>query len=374
MRSKLILLTLLFFSLWSKAVLACGNFYGHTLDGEIRYTHDIYLSATMLSFDTDWLRSQKQAYKEKIKEAPHNFQYKSDLSLILMQLGMIDSTLSILRPLIKLYPTEYNVVANLGTAFELKGKLDSALILIRKGYELNPDSHRGSEWIHIKILEAKIKAKNRNPIWMQRNPIITMEELEQRLGEGKRKAEQVNLDFNYQIRTRVPFTPAPNEVLSNLLETLGDFNKKHGTYEQAILAYAYSMRFSKNPTYNFKIRDKIKDLNRQLKENMGVHSLSLEFHSMLIQSEVDPMLLVYGLDDYAEHLDSIYRRNQSFDSLKIAKMQLDSIDKAVEEKSRLAEEKIRSQKNHSYLYLLSGIALGLLVGILVRQLAKRKAQ
>ncbi|WP_421753126.1 tetratricopeptide repeat protein [Croceimicrobium sp.] len=374
MRFKLILLILLFINLWSKPALACGNFYGHNLQGEIVFSPDIYLSATMLSFDKDWLWSQKKELEEKIKRKPQNFQFKSDLSLVLMQLGMTDSALSILRPLIKLYPTEYNVVANLGTAFELKGKLDSALILIRKGYELNPLSHRGSEWIHIKILEAKIKAKRSNPTWMQRNAIITMEELEQRLGEGELKAEQVNLDFNYQIRTRVPFTPAPNAVLSNLFETLGDFNEKYGTYEQALLAYAYSMKFSSNPNYNENIRRKIKNLNRQLHENKGEHDLSPEFHSMLIRSEVDPMLLVLGLDDYADHLDSIYLRNQSFDSLKIAKMQLDSIAKAVEEKDRLADEKIRNQENHSYLYLLGGLALGLLVGILVRQLAKRKAQ
>ncbi|QNR23735.1 tetratricopeptide repeat protein [Croceimicrobium hydrocarbonivorans] len=373
MRSKLILLSVLFFSLWSKPVLACGNFYGHTLDGEIRYTHDIYLSATMLSFDTDRLWVHKRELEEKIKEAPQNFKYKSDLSLVLMKLGMTDSALSILRPLIKLYPTEYNVVANLGTAFELKGKLDSALILIRKGYELNPDSHRGSEWIHIKILEAKIKAKNRNPIWMQKNPIITMEELEQRLGEGVRKAEQVNLDFNYQIRTRVPFTPAPNEVLNNLLETLGDFNKKHGTYEQAILAYAYSMRFSKNPTYNSKIRGKIKDLNLLMKENIRDHGLNPEFHSMLIRSEVDPMLLVHGLDDYAEHLDSIYRRNQSFDSLKLAKLQLDSVSKALEEKEKAMEEKTQKQTKQSYLYLLAGLAIGLSLGIIIKLLSKKRS-
>jgi hypothetical protein len=51
------------------------------------------------------------------------------------------------------------VAANLGTALELLGNKEEALHWIREGIRRNPQSHEGTEWLHAKILEAKIAAQ-----------------------------------------------------------------------------------------------------------------------------------------------------------------------------------------------------------------------
>ena len=55
-------------------------------------------------------------------------------------------------------PGLYATASNLGTTYELLGQNDLALHWITKAIKINPNSHNGSEWIHVKILEAKIKA------------------------------------------------------------------------------------------------------------------------------------------------------------------------------------------------------------------------
>lgn len=96
---------------------------------------------------------------------------KSDYAAQLLRLDEINTALPILEQLYAEYPQEYNIVANLGTAYELAGQDSKALYLLHKGVFINPNSHRGSEWIHLKILEAKIGLKA-NPLWLQQNPIL----------------------------------------------------------------------------------------------------------------------------------------------------------------------------------------------------------
>jgi tetratricopeptide (TPR) repeat protein len=43
----------------------------------------------------------------------------------------------------KKYPDRYQTATNLGTAYELVGQIDDALVWIEKGIKLNPSSHEG---------------------------------------------------------------------------------------------------------------------------------------------------------------------------------------------------------------------------------------
>jgi len=52
---------------------------------------------------------------------------------------------------------------DLGTAYELAGKNEPALRWIREGLRRNPNSHKGTEWLHVKILEAKIEQEKQRP-------------------------------------------------------------------------------------------------------------------------------------------------------------------------------------------------------------------
>ena len=202
---------------------SCGNEYGYTLDGRIVHTQYFYLSSKMKSHDRIKTKERLEHLRRKVATYPNDYKAWSDLAVNLLKVGKADSAVKILRPWVEKMPNEYNLNANLGTAYELTGNLDSALKYISKGYSLNKNSHFDSEWVHIKILEAKIKERAR-PGWIRINRILNVDSLIVRADTLNHRrtgvfpgVTQVNRQIMYQIRTRVPFTPAPNQVITNLL-------------------------------------------------------------------------------------------------------------------------------------------------------------
>lgn len=142
-------------------VEACGNSYYEVtlLDGKTHESeygvHSLIYPLTQ-RFNIAKLNIEKRQAAFALKAYPGDYKHLSDFALVLLKLGETDSALSILRKLYKNHPQEYNILANLGTAYELANKPDSALLILQKALQVNPDSHQGSEWIHLKILEAKI--------------------------------------------------------------------------------------------------------------------------------------------------------------------------------------------------------------------------
>ena len=68
------------------------------------------------------------------------------------------------------YPGHHETAANLGTALELAGHDAPALQWIRIGIRRNADEHYGSEWLHVRILEAKIATTPASPSGFCRGP------------------------------------------------------------------------------------------------------------------------------------------------------------------------------------------------------------
>jgi tetratricopeptide (TPR) repeat protein len=94
--------------------------------------------------------------------ASTNFTDRSDYAVALMYLGRSQEAVGLLNQLEKERPGEYFVAGNLGTAYELSGNNEEALRWIREAIRRNPASHEGTEWLHEKILEAKI-AQQKEP-------------------------------------------------------------------------------------------------------------------------------------------------------------------------------------------------------------------
>lgn len=92
----------------------------------------------------------------------HNGDYKllSDFAWKIAQKGDLTAALTMLTALVKKHPNEYNILANLGTVYELSGKPRSALDYLSRAIKVSPDSHYGSEWIHIHILQVKLGEMN----------------------------------------------------------------------------------------------------------------------------------------------------------------------------------------------------------------------
>ncbi len=360
------------------AGFSCGNEYGVTLDGKRVYTRYLYLTPSMKSFDTPRIEEKLDQLQKELKSDPNNFKLKSDISVNLMKLGRADSALRILNPLLGQYPNEYHLMANLGTAYELTGKLDSALKYIKMGYATNPKSHLSSEWVHVKILEAKIKNK-RGPGWIRAYPIIEPQFLINKVDtQNLRKSlREVNNEVFYQIRTRAPFTPAPNAVLANILISLGDFNKKVGTYENALLSYAYALEFQGSTTIKRRITERIRVLNMEHLNTKASYEFSPMFLRLMNRSKVDPELMLLGLDDYANQLDSIHTANwKNKDSLQLIKGELDSVRLLYEnyQVSTLEKQKVHeaavSKRN---IYLIAALILVLVsIAFAVVVFKKRK--
>ncbi|MEZ4804561.1 MAG: hypothetical protein R2852_03525, partial [Bacteroidia bacterium] len=335
---------------------SCGNEYGYNLDGSKTYTEYFYISERMMQFDTPAIKKRLGDLYDEVKAGKADFKTWSDIAANLMKIGKADSSVKILVPLIKQHSNEYNIIANLGTSYELIGELDSALKYISLGYKLNSKSHLGSEWVHVNIIQGKIKEKQK-PGWMKNNDILNLKTLLYNVDvpNKKSKVAKTNYEIFYQIRTRVKYTPAPDKVLANILTTLGDFNTQVGTYENALLAYAYALEFQESPALDNKIKAKIKTLNKLREANPKIKEIPTEFMRLVKQGKLDPELLLMGLDDFAEkldssHLDKISRQ----DSLTALRKRLDALEekKFAEGQNQKIVEK--ESKTNRYLFLLMG--------------------
>ena len=88
--------------------------------------------------------------------ATKNVDYLSDYAMVLIVNGKYEEAKNSYLNLAKVKPGQYTTALNLGTVYELLGDNKSALTWIQKAIQLNPESNDRSEWLHVRILEAKI--------------------------------------------------------------------------------------------------------------------------------------------------------------------------------------------------------------------------
>lgn len=354
------------FLLSSSLSYSCGNEYGHTLDGDMIFTNFFYLSKKHRDFDTEYIK-KKLATAEAKPNAKTDFKIQSNIALYYMKLGDVKKALQILRPLYEKYPNEYTISANLGTAYELDGQLNKALALIKNGYKINSESHFGSEWIHIKILEAKIKEKS-NPGWLQTHRILTVEELDKKIPR-QRHHHSMDNHLEYQLRTRVPFTPSPNKVMANLLQTLAEYNVEHGTYENAIMAYTYVLEFTSSRAKKREVSKAIIALNESRRES-GVTELNFQFIRLIESGEIDPSLMLYGIDELSDQLQEVDEAAfATRDSLRIMTAKVDSLSNIKPIEKEKSQKK--TEKSGMLLGIVFGI-VGLVLGVVIAIIAMKK--
>ncbi|PCI98670.1 MAG: hypothetical protein COB15_05455 [Flavobacteriales bacterium] len=150
---KIFLTLICFASIGSS--FACINEYRTLLTGEVVYTDPSSGKVWNKEIDSLELRNKSVELLAAYKRSD-SLEYYSDYAAALTYLGEYQNAKKIYEQIERLSPNLYTTASNLGTIYELIGKPDSALIWIKKSIELNPESHNGSEWIHIKILEYKL--------------------------------------------------------------------------------------------------------------------------------------------------------------------------------------------------------------------------
>jgi tetratricopeptide (TPR) repeat protein len=194
---------------------ACLNiYYSIDAEGHLHEATDMhtYFKNFNKNFNKKLICSKLPKLEKKIRE---NGDYKdlSDYAVYLMKLGLFEESKDILVALYYAHPDEYQLAANLGTAYELVGEVDSAMKYINRGMELNDDAHDGSEWVHIKVLETKKKLEN-DSLWLDNNTVLG-------LSDSQVKDTLVLHQIFIQAHERFPFTPGTDPIMASIMTDLG---------------------------------------------------------------------------------------------------------------------------------------------------------
>ena len=200
-----------------------------------------------------------------------NFDYKwlSDFAWIELRIGDRKNAVKLLEALYAKHPTEYNILANLGTAYEITGNNQKALEFLRKAVAVNPASHYGSEWIHIKILEQKVAA---TPDYTKILSLGADNDIKNWLrGKGYKNSlapDSLMIQLAYQLHERISFVAPPDPIVSQLVKDFGDLVAYKEGEKKAQQFYDYAVRYDsalglkleqrKNPPVN-KPNDSIKN-------------------------------------------------------------------------------------------------------------------
>lgn len=166
---------------------------------------------------------------EKGYEKTKDIDYLSDKGYVLIVQGKYDEALKLYLEIEKIKPNRYSTASNIGTLYELMGENQKAYEWIKKSIEINPESHDGSEWLHLKILEAKIQ-KLQNPsgqFFINTNfgtEIIPKTKLEYK------KLEQLRNALYFQLNERVSFIKTKDKIISILLFELGNITNVMSEY------------------------------------------------------------------------------------------------------------------------------------------------
>jgi tetratricopeptide (TPR) repeat protein len=187
-----------------------------------------------------WLRLPPEKQEDPLPELKARelrakegtFRDQSDYAVALLRAGEYKQGRDILQELAIEHGEEYIIAANLGTAYELTGDVPNALKWIRKGHELNPQSHDGTEWLHVKILEAKLQAQG-DKGWFAKNSTLGLDfgtEVKPVLPKTTVRDEQQNLlpldqirkALEYQLHERTQFIESDDPQMSELFLALGN--------------------------------------------------------------------------------------------------------------------------------------------------------
>ncbi|KRA16340.1 hypothetical protein [Lysobacter sp. Root604] len=235
---------------------ACINEVGTDRDGR-RFAALWYLGDDMTqsmrerSVREHALERAKRTIAEARKQP--SFQSLTNLGVLLIYQGQYPLAIRHFIAVERLYPGHHETAANLGTALELAGQDRVALRWIRLGIQRNADEHLRTEWLHARILEAKIAAA-REPGYLNRRSIAgvrfeakTVPALPTALPAGNDgkpvKPWELETALNYQLHERTQFVPAPDAVVANLLSDWATLNLAGGPLENASALYELAVDY-----------------------------------------------------------------------------------------------------------------------------------
>lgn len=175
-------------------------------------------------------------WQNRVKELAGRDDYRSrnDYAAALMRVKRAPEAVEVLVGVERQHPGEYIVAANLGTAYELSGNLPQALRWIEEGIRRNPEAHQGTEWLHVRILEARSQLAS-DPEWLKWHRVLTQADL----------ADGVRLEkaLRYQLHERMWFVKPPDPVVGDLLLVRAERVDQPGRVQEAAEMYQLALSY-----------------------------------------------------------------------------------------------------------------------------------
>lgn len=252
MRSALLLLALAVFG--ALPARACLWTYGTDLRGQRIAIEDLdgdHVVRDLRDFET---RAEWESRKTRLRDWIHgDFRKRNDYAVILLHLGETVPAIFMLEQIEREQPGQYETAANLGTAYELAGRARTALEWIRTSISRDPGAHNGTEWLHVRILEAKLALAS-DPHWLERHSILGID-----FGEGPiakqptplppgNDGKPVSLEalknaLWYQLSERYQFVSPRDGVVGSLLFDWANVLYRTSILESAAAMYEESIRY-----------------------------------------------------------------------------------------------------------------------------------
>lgn len=262
--------TLILFLLYQVSTFACLNESRILLNGKLTISDE----QSLVPYGHLYYQNKKEYEKELIKvfkswKKEKNLEDYSDFGVILVYLGDYRKALKVFQEIETLKPGLYATAANMGTTYELLGNNKLAYYWIKKGIEIDKNSHDGSEWLHLKILEVKMNGKK----FLNSQFLIGTEFGENVIPKSKLNDEKLNELKNqiyFQLNERVSFIKPKDEIVALLLFELGnicsitdDATSAYRIYQKA-KEYGYSSKIFEERFKN------VCDLQTSLKKLISV--------------------------------------------------------------------------------------------------------
>ncbi|WP_291151496.1 tetratricopeptide repeat protein [Flavobacterium sp. UBA7680] len=173
---------------------------------------------------------------DKLYKKTNDIDYLSDKGYLLIVQGKYQEALKLYLDIEKIKPNRYSTASNLGTLYELMGENEKAYQWIEKSIEINPKSHKGSEWLHLRILEAKVKKIENVTGEFLINESFGKDAFP-KTDLSKKELEKLAQSIYYQVNERISFIKPKDKIISVLLFELGNAVKIIGENENATRIY-----------------------------------------------------------------------------------------------------------------------------------------
>jgi hypothetical protein len=161
---------------------------------------------------------------------------------IMILLKKYDEAIKLYLEIEKIKPNRYSTASNIGTAYELIGQNENALRWIKKSVELDAQSHHKSEWIHVNILEAKLKGEAyytssfllNTDFGTAPDPVSKTD---------RKTLQELSGALYYQLNERISFVKPKEKIVAQLLFDLGNIAFLLGNFSDAVKDYELAGKY-----------------------------------------------------------------------------------------------------------------------------------